>query len=184
MASSCCLSFISSLPAKIHSPSSKGCCRLLSLHWLHLQGKRKQTFLCVISHQCRSFYISNWDILPVLGSDWSLLTNLTSFYILWFLSLQLSHTANHYEVSPGELWSWPANCAICASSGSHYQHGWNSPVWSSGSHLHSSSQWVWLGLGPAGHYQVRINTENRCSPEKFLVLKICFPNIFSSVSSV
>lgn len=60
MASSCCLSFISSLPAKIHSPSSKGCCRLLSLHWLHLQGKRKQTFLCVV------LYPTNVDLSTFL----------------------------------------------------------------------------------------------------------------------
>lgn len=46
-ASSCCLCSTSSSPAKIPSPSSEGCCRLLSLHWQLRPGKKMCCFFLI-----------------------------------------------------------------------------------------------------------------------------------------
>lgn len=93
-------------------------------------------------------YVLYWTSSHWLSLEWSPLIILTACP----LSLQLSHIANHHEVSPGELWSGPADCSLRAASGGHHQHGWHSPVRGSGGHLYRSGQWVWLGLWPAGHY--------------------------------
>ena len=105
-ASSCCLSSTSYLPAKTPLYISEDYSRLLSLHWPLRPGNRIFFFF--------NAFLKKADVAQ---SDKDISS---SFHIFRPVSLQLSHAANHHEVSPGELWGGPSDCSLRAAGGSYH----------------------------------------------------------------